>query len=89
MATSLINDIVEMGDDSLWVIPNGNGLHCLVHGILKNVQMADHFYPVINQLVHGSDGFYYALGDAGLFRLGEEPFCQDLLAGQRQEGSRV
>ncbi len=34
LITSLVNDIVEMGDDSLW-IPNGPGLHALVHGILR------------------------------------------------------
>lgn len=68
LTTSLINQIVEMGDDSLWVIPNGSGLHTLVHGILGNIQTADHFYPVINQLIHGSDGYYYALCDEGFYR---------------------
>src|ERR1700744_4564706 len=33
LITSLVNDIVEMGDDSLWILPNGAGLHCLVHGM--------------------------------------------------------
>src|SRR5580704_4243936 len=53
LATSLVNDIVEMGDDSLWVIPNGPHLHALVHGILRNITTADHFYPVINQMIRG------------------------------------
>lgn len=68
LITSLVNDIVEMGEDSLWVIPNGPGLHALVHGMLRNIPTADHFYPVINKLIHGSDGYYYALADQGFFR---------------------
>ena len=68
LATSLINQIVEMGDDSLWVIPNGSGLHSLVHGVLGNIRTADNFYPVINQLIHASDGYYYALCDEGFYR---------------------
>src|ERR1700729_1041850 len=30
LATSLINDIIEMGDDSLWIAPNGSAMHCMV-----------------------------------------------------------
>ncbi|HEY4207177.1 MAG TPA: two-component regulator propeller domain-containing protein [Puia sp.] len=69
LVASLINEIVEMGDDSLWVIPNGHKLHCLVHGILRDVPMSDNYYPVINHIIHGSDGYEYALCDEGLFRL--------------------
>ena len=72
LVTSLVNEIVEMGDDSLWVIPNGHGLHCLVHGILRNIETADHFYPVINHITHASDGHYYGLCDEGLYRLDQE-----------------
>ncbi|HVU58452.1 MAG TPA: two-component regulator propeller domain-containing protein [Puia sp.] len=72
LVTSLVNEIVEMGDDSLWVIPNGHDLHCLVHGLFRNVQMADHFYPVINHIIHGSNGDYYGLCDEGLYRLNKE-----------------
>src|SRR5579863_2295353 len=32
LASSLINDIIELGIDSLWIIPNGSALHCLVRG---------------------------------------------------------
>ena len=73
LVASLVNDIVEMGDDSLWVIPNGRSLHCLVHGILRNIEMTDHFYPVVNHIIHGSDGHYYGLCDEGLYRLDQDP----------------
>ncbi|HMH24072.1 MAG TPA: two-component regulator propeller domain-containing protein [Puia sp.] len=76
LVTSLINDVVEMGEDSLWIIPNGKGLHSLVHGILRDIKTADDFYPVINQLIHGSDGFFYAVADEGFFRLERNRFVR-------------
>jgi signal transduction histidine kinase/ligand-binding sensor domain-containing protein len=74
LATGLVNDVVEMGDDSLWVIPNAPALQCLVHGILKDIVTSDHFFPIINQLLHASDGYYYAICDDGLFRLENNRF---------------
>ena len=76
LITSLINDVVEMGEDSLWIIPNGAGLHALVHGILRNITTADHFYPVINRLIHASDGYFYALSDQGFFRWERDRFVR-------------
>lgn len=72
LIASLVNEIVEMGDDSLWVIPNGRALHCLVRGILRNIEMSDHFYPVVNHIIHSSDGYYYGLCDEGLYRLDQD-----------------
>ena len=74
LVTSLVNDIVEMGYDSLWIIPNGPGLHCMVHGILRDIKMADSLYPVINQLLKCSDGSFYAIADEGLFHLEHDHF---------------
>ncbi len=37
LATSMINDVVEMGDDSLWVVPNSGALHAMVHGVIHNI----------------------------------------------------
>lgn len=76
LTTGLVNDVVEMGEDSLWIVPNGSGLHCLVHGVLQDIPTADHFYPTINQLVHGSDGYWYALADQGFFRWEKDRFVR-------------
>lgn len=76
LITNLVNDIVEMGDDSLWIIPNGKALHCLVHGIIRNIKTSDNFYPVINQLIKCPDGYYYAISDEGLFRLEKDRFVK-------------
>jgi len=76
LVTNLVNDIVEMGDDSLWIIPNGKALYCLVHGIIRNIRTSDNFYPVINQLIKCRDGSYYAIADEGLFRLEKDRFVK-------------
>ncbi|HVS97397.1 MAG TPA: two-component regulator propeller domain-containing protein [Puia sp.] len=83
LSTGLVNDIVEMGDDSIWVIPNTRVIHCLVHGILRDVATADHFYPITNQLIRCSDGFFYAIGDDGLFRFEHNRFVRIPLKDSR------
>ena len=92
LVTSLVNDIVEMGDDSLWVIPNGRAIHCLVRGRLKEIHTADNYVPVINQMVRGSDGFLYAISDFGLFRFERNRFVPISLrdnAGRMVDGPLV
>ena len=76
LAASLVNDVMEMGDDSLWVAPNGPALHCLVHGVIRDVHTADGFYPVINQLIRCGDGFIYGISDNGLFRYQQNRFIR-------------
>src|SRR5262245_34565582 len=61
LASGMINDIVEMGEDSMWILSNANRIHCLVRGRLKDFVPDDKFIPLINQLFRGSDGIYYAL----------------------------
>jgi len=76
LASGLVNDIAEMGDDSLWIISNSTNLQCLVHGILKTLHTADSFCPVINQLLRCRDGHFYAIADEGLFRLESNRFIR-------------
>jgi signal transduction histidine kinase/ligand-binding sensor domain-containing protein len=68
LSASLVNDVLEVGDDSLLIVPNGHALHVMVHGIIRNIPTTDRYYPVTNQLIKCSDGFYYAISDEGLFR---------------------
>jgi signal transduction histidine kinase len=63
-----------MGDDSLWLLPNEKRIQCLVHGIIKTIKTADGFYPVVNQFIKCSDGFFYAISDEGLFRFRKDHF---------------
>jgi signal transduction histidine kinase/ligand-binding sensor domain-containing protein len=76
LAVDLVNDIVEMGDDSIWIMPNDHKVYCLVKGKIKNFITADNFTPLINQLLKSSDGHYYAFCDEGLFRLEKNRFVK-------------
>ena len=77
LASNFITDIVEMGDDSLWLMPNARAIHCLVKGRLKNIHTSDGFYPVVNKMIKNDDQrSYYALSDEGLFRF-EKSIQQD------------
>ena len=76
LASNHVNEVIEMGDDSLWIIPNADKIHCLVHGKIKDFITADKFYPVINKLIKCSDGYYYALADGGLYRYENNRFVR-------------
>lgn len=76
LAASMVNDIVEMGEDSLWIIPNANKIHCLVKGKLSDFITTDGYTPLINQLARSSDGHYYAAADDGFFRLENRRFVK-------------
>ena len=76
LSVSLVNDVVEMAEDSIWIIPNSNNIHCLVNGKLKDIVTADRFYPVINKLLKCSDGYYYGLADDGLYRFKDNRFTR-------------
>jgi ligand-binding sensor domain-containing protein len=86
LSTDLVNDIVEMGEDSIWVLSNDNHIHCLVKGKLKNFNTADNFIPLVNQLIKCSDGYYYALADEGLFRLEGKRFIKITPSGLPRAG---
>jgi signal transduction histidine kinase len=76
LADNLVNAVMEMGDDSLWVILNTNRIQCLVHGRLKNYVTADGFVPVVNKLIKHSKGVYYALTDEGIFKFQNNRFTR-------------
>ncbi len=76
LAVDLVNDVVEMGEDSIWVIPNDNRVQCIVKGRLKNFNSSDNFIPLINQLIKCTNGYYYAIADEGLFRLENKRFIE-------------
>lgn len=76
LASNIVNDFVQMGDDSVWVVLNTNRMQCYAGGKLKDVALTDGFCPVINKLIKHTDGFYYALADEGLFRLQNNKFVR-------------
>src|SRR5215510_4094806 len=87
LRVDLVNDIAEMGDDSIWIMPNDNKIHCLVKGKIKNFTTADNFIPLINQLLKSSDGYYYAFADEGLFRFEKNRFVKIDLTNSLYSGT--
>ena len=69
LAEDLINDIVEVGPDSLLVATNAAKLNTLVRGKIGVYQTADNFYPVVNRFLKSNDGSWYVTADDGLFIL--------------------
>jgi len=84
LASYMVNDFAEMGDDSIWILPNANKIQCLVKGRLRDFIPADKFSPLVNQFIKCSDGFYYALADEGLFRLEDNRFVKIPITGLPQ-----
>ena len=81
LGNTLVNDIVEMGDDSVWVLVNSQKINYIINGRLKTFIPADNFTPVINKLIKCSDGYYYAITDEGLFKLENRKFIKMDLSG--------
>jgi len=81
LGNNLVNDIVEMGDDSIWILVNSSQINYVVNGRLKTFTPADNFTPVINKLIKCSDGYYYAATDEGLFKLQDRRFIKIDLSG--------
>src|SRR5688572_6566695 len=88
LGNTLVNDIVEMGDDSVWILVNAQKINYIVNGRLKTFTPADNFTPVINKLIKCSDGYYYAIADEGLFKLQNRKFIKMDLSGM-PEGSEA
>ena len=76
LSENMINDVVEMGEDSIWVMPNAKKIHCIVKGQLKDFITADGFCPSINQLIKTGKGMYLALAEEGLYRLQNKRFIK-------------
>ena len=81
LGDNLVNDVVEMGDDSVWVLVNSQKINYVVNGRIKTFTPVDNFTPVINKLIKCSDGYYYGITDEGLFQLNNNRFIKMNLAG--------
>lgn len=72
----IVNCVMEMGDDSVWVVTNSNKINCLVNGRLKTVTLKDTIVPIINLLIRDDKGVLYAATDQGLFLLDKDHFIK-------------
>ncbi len=72
--SDVINCVMEMGDDSVWVAANTNRVDCIVRGKLKPLTLKDSATPVINLLCRNAAGELYAAADDGLFLFQQNTF---------------
>jgi len=81
LTTNLINGIMEVGPDSVFIIENTHNIQYIYHGRVRNVFLKDSFCPVINQFIRCRDGEYFAVADEGLFRFEKDHFSKIVLNG--------
>ena len=74
LLSDLVNDVLEVGEDSLLVAVNTCGLNVLVRGQMKKLTFTENSCPIINQLLKSKDGTVYASTDDGLYKVKQSGF---------------
>src|SRR6266404_2279913 len=69
LANNVVNDILEVGDDSLLVATNSNVVNVLVKGKIGKLITEGFRCPLVNQFCRNDDGKIYLSSDDGLFVL--------------------
>ena len=70
----ILNDVLELGADSMLLATNTNHLNLWVKGKIKKVATTDGFSPTINKLFRSTDNVIYAAADEGFFMLRNNRF---------------
>jgi len=69
----IVNCIMEMGDDSVWIVTNSNKINCFVRGKMKTPAVRN-IDIVINNLSKDERGDLYAAAEQGLYILDKDHF---------------
>ena len=69
----IVNCVMEMGDDSIWIVTNSTKINCLVNGRMKALSLKDMNY-IINNLCRDEKGDLYAATDQGLGVFNKDKF---------------
>ncbi len=84
----VVNDILEVGEDSLLVAPNMYGLNVLVRGEMRRLEFPNKVNPIVNHFIKCSNGEIYATADDGLYRLEVSGFRKlSTSIGNRQDSA--
>ena len=75
LSYGIVNCIMEMGDDSIWVVTNTDKINCLVNGKMKLVSIPDYDY-IINNLCKDAKGDIYAVAEEGLLVFNKDRFIK-------------
>jgi signal transduction histidine kinase/ligand-binding sensor domain-containing protein len=74
LAHDMVNDVLEVGNDSILVATNTNKLNVLVNGVATLFKTSDGFSPTISQFLKSKDGQVYVTADEGLFVINKNGF---------------
>jgi len=74
LGQNIVNQVIEMGDDSIWVVTNIGKINCLVNGRIKEVELEN--VPIINFLYKDEQGTIYAASEEGLLFLQKNRFVR-------------
>src|SRR5262245_20456945 len=69
LATNVVNDILEVGNDSLLVATNVRSLNALVRGKMITIKTEGDSCPLINHFYRHDNNKIYLSSDDGLFQL--------------------
>jgi len=72
----IVNTVMEMGEDSIWVVTNFYQINCFVNGKLEKLRFKNDTLPIINNLTKDDKGNLYAATDEGLFYLKDNEFVR-------------
>ena len=76
LENDIVNCVMEMGYDSVWIVTNSGKINCLVNGSIKPVLFKDPAVPVINNLYRDDKGTLYAATDQGLYLFDQDRFIK-------------
>ena len=76
LPNDVINDVIELQNDTILIATNSNHLNMLVDGKIGNYPLHNGNSPLINRFLKSSDGNIYTASDQGLFVLAKNNFQQ-------------
>ncbi|HEV8273385.1 MAG TPA: two-component regulator propeller domain-containing protein [Chitinophagaceae bacterium] len=74
LSFDIVNDIMEMGDDSIWIVTNCGRINYLVNGKMK--EFPQNIGCIINDLCKDEKGNVYAAAEEGLFYFNKDRFLK-------------
>jgi signal transduction histidine kinase/ligand-binding sensor domain-containing protein len=75
LGLDIVNSVMEMGDDSIWIVTNSSVINCLVKGKMKKLNLKG--TPiVIDKLIKDNNNVLYAASEQGLYKFHENEFIK-------------
>jgi len=71
----IVNCVMEMGDDSIWIVTNNSTINCLVKGKIKKLDLKG--TPIIiDKLIKDKNNLLYAASEQGLYKFHQNEFIK-------------